>query len=272
VKTRPNYGAGFAAVIWFAIVALPIYVLVSASVRGREGYLNKGPLSLISSPTLSNFSRVLTSGFLQFIGNTVVITFAVVGIVLVLALPVAYAVVRGTGWLNRGAFRLFLLGLAIPSQAVIIPVFLIINRMGLYDTLWAVILPTAAFALPISVLILTGSMRDISVELYEAMAIDGARSIRVFFRLVLPLTQSGISTIAVFTALQAWNGFLFPLILTQSDSTKVVTLGLFTFVNQYGADIPALLAGVLLSAVPILVVYLFARRALISGLMGVGGK
>ena len=140
--------------------------------------------------------------------------------------------------------------------------------MGLYDTLWAVILPTAAFALPLSVLILTGSMRDISLELYEAMAIDGANSIRVFFRLVLPLTQSGISTIAVFTALQAWNGFLFPLILTQSDSTRVVTLGLY----QFGANIPALFAGVLLSAMPILVVYLFARRTLVSGLMGVGGK
>jgi xylobiose transport system permease protein len=174
--------------------------------------------------------------------------------------------------MNRGTFRLFLLGLAIPSQAVIIPLFLIINQMGLYDTLWAIILPTAAFALPLSVLILTGCMRDISLELYEAMAIDGANSLRVFFRLVLPLTQSGIATIAVFTALQAWNGFLFPLILTQSDSTKVVTLGLYQFISQYGADIPALFAGVLLSAMPILVIYLFARRTLISGLMGVGGK
>ena len=272
MKVRKNYAAGFASLIWLVVVAVPIYVLVSASVRSRAGYLDAGPISLIKSPTMANYSRVLDSGFSQFLLNTVVVTVAVVALVLVLAVPVAYAVVRGQGWLNRGTFRLFLLGLAIPSQAVIIPVFLIINQMGLYDTLAAIILPTAAFALPVSVLILTGSMRDISVELYEAMAIDGASSIRVFFRLVLPLTKSGISTIAVFTALQAWNGFLFPLILTQSDSTKVVTLGLFTFVNQYGADIPALLAAVLLSAMPILAVYLFARRTLISGLMGVGGK
>ena len=272
MKHRPNFGAGFGALIWFGIVAVPVYVLISASLRPQAGYLAKGPISPITSPTLSNFSHVLDTDFPRYLLNTFVITFAVVGIVLVLALPIAYAVVRGTGWMNRGTFRLFLLGLAIPSQAVIIPLFLIINQMGLYDTLWAVILPTAAFALPLSVLILTGSMRDISLELYEAMAIDGANSIRVFFRLVLPLTQSGISTIAVFTALQAWNGFLFPLILTQSDSTRVVTLGLYQFISQYGANIPALFAGVLLSALPILVVYLFARRTLVSGLMGVGGK
>jgi xylobiose transport system permease protein len=78
--------------------------------------------------------------------------------------------------------------------------------------------------------------------------------------------------VSVFTALQAWNGFLFPLIMTQSEDNKLVTLGLYNFVSQYSANIPALLAAVLMSAVPILVVYLFARRALVAGLMGAGGK
>ncbi len=115
-------------------------------------------------------------------------------------------------------------------------------------------------------------MRDITPDLYEAMAIDGASPSRVFFRLVLPLSKGGLSTIVVFSALQAWNGFLFPLVLTQSDSTKVITLGLYDFQTQYGVDIPGLLAAVVLSMVPILLVYLFARRALVQGLMGVGGK
>ena len=79
-------------------------------------------------------------------------------------------------------FRVFLLGLAIPAQAVIIPLFLIINHLGLYDTLWGVILPTAAFSMPVSVLVLTGGMRDISASMYEAMALDGARPGRVLVR------------------------------------------------------------------------------------------
>jgi xylobiose transport system permease protein len=104
------------------------------------------------------------------------------------------------------------------------------------------------------------------------MAMDGAPPWRVFFQLVLPLSKGGLSTIIVFSALQAWNGFLFPLVLTQSDSSKVVTLGLYNFQTEHGVDIPGLLAAVVLSMLPIFIVYLFARRALVQGLMGVGGK
>ncbi|GAA0990304.1 carbohydrate ABC transporter permease [Subtercola frigoramans] len=272
MRPRTNIFAGFGSILWLIVVGVPLYVVLSASLQPRSSYLKGGPLSLPSSLTLENYASVFQNGFLLYLLNTVLVGIGVVALVLVLVLPLAYGVVRGRGRINMATFRVFLLGLAIPSQAVIIPLFLLINQLGLYDTLWAIILPTAAFSLPVSVLILTGSMRDISNELYEAMTLDGASPSKIFFTLVLPLSKSGISTIAVFTALQAWNGFLFPLILTQSQGTKVVTLGLFTFINQYGANVPGLLAAVILSALPILVVYLFARRALVSGLMGVGGK
>jgi xylobiose transport system permease protein len=150
--------------------------------------------------------------------------------------------------------------------------FYVISEVGLYDSLIGVILPTAAFSLPVCVLILSGVMREITSDLYEAMAIDGASSWRVFLRLVLPLSQSGLSTIVVFSALNAWNGFLFPLVLTQSAESKMLTLGLFDFQTEHGVDTPGLLAAVVLSMLPILIVYLFARRALIQGLMGAGGK
>ncbi|MFD6249416.1 carbohydrate ABC transporter permease, partial [Streptomyces roseolus] len=129
-----------------------------------------------------------------------------------------------------------------------------------------------AFAMPVCALILTGVMRDITSELYEAMTVDGASSWRIFLQLVLPLSKGGLSTIVVFSALQAWNGFLFPLVLTQSSENKVITMGLYDFQTEHGVDIPGLLAAVVLSMLPILFVYLFARRALVQGLMGVGGK
>ena len=147
-----------------------------------------------------------------------------------------------------------------------------ITKAGLYDTLIAVILPTAAFSLPISTIIMTGSMRDITGDLYEAMALEGASSWDVFRHLVMPLARGGLATIIVFSALNAWNGFLLPLILTQSASVRVFTLGLYDFQTVSSIDAPAICAAVVLSIIPILVVYLFARRALIQGLMGVGGK
>ncbi|MFE0759816.1 carbohydrate ABC transporter permease [Streptomyces smyrnaeus] len=275
MKRRPNYLAGFGSLVWLFLVGLPLYVMLTATFQSRSDYAENGPLALPDSFTLDNYLKNLDnteSGFGQYFLNTLIVTVCVVGIVLLLVPPLSYAIVRSRSRLTNTVFRLFLLGLAIPSQAVIVPMFYVISQAGLYDNLVGVILPTAAFAMPVCALVLTGAMRDITPELYEAMTVDGASSRRIFFRLVLPLSRGGLSTIVVFSALQAWNGFLFPLVLTQSAETKVITMGLYDFQTAHGVDTPGLFAAVVLSMLPILLVYLFARRALVQGLMGVGGK
>ncbi|WP_016905934.1 carbohydrate ABC transporter permease [Streptomyces xiaopingdaonensis] len=272
---RPNYLAGFGSLVWLFLVGLPLYAMLVATLQSRTGYAENGPLSLPDSPTFDNYLRILQdpgSGFGRYFLNTALVTVCVVGLVLLLVPPLCYAIVRSRSRTTHTIFRLFLLGLAIPSQAVIVPMFYVISKAGLYDNLVGVVLPTAAFAMPVCALILTGVMRDITPDLYEAMTVDGASPSRVFFRLVLPLSRSGLSTIVVYSALQAWNGFLFPLVLTQSEETKVITLGLYDFQTEHGVDIPGLLTAVVLSLLPILLVYLCARRALVQGLMGVGGK
>ncbi|WP_394814882.1 carbohydrate ABC transporter permease [Streptomyces millisiae] len=269
---RANYPAGFAALLWLGIVVVPLYVLVMSTLQDRASYLENGPLSLPTNPSLDSYQRVLEGEFPRYLLNTLVVTVSCATIAVVLSVTVAYTVVRNRSAISRRAFQLFLLGLAIPSQAVIIPIYWIITRLELYDTLLAVILPTAAFSLPVSVLILVGTMRDIDEELYESMALDGASQTRILLQLVVPMSRAGISTVGVFSALGAWNGFLFPLILTQSQENRVLTLGLYDYIGEYRADIPALLSAVVLSIVPIFTAYLFARRQLINGLMGVGGK
>jgi xylobiose transport system permease protein len=269
---RANPVAGLGSLIWLVVVLVPIYAMLSASLTRQDQSLTGNPLKPPSDPTLDNYDTVLNSGFGHLFANTAIVAVAVVGLVLVLAVPLAYVAVRTRNRWSGAAFRVFLLGVAIPAQAVVVPLYLLIAKLGLYDTLPAVILPTAAFAMPVSVLILTGTLRDISEELYEAMALDGASSLRMLFQLVIPLAKGGISTVVIYSALQAWNGFLFPLIFTQSDGPRVLTLGLFNYVSQFGVNVPALLASVVLSGIPIFAVYLVARRALVSGLMGVGGK
>ncbi|MDX2525608.1 carbohydrate ABC transporter permease [Streptomyces europaeiscabiei] len=269
---RANPVAGLGAFIWLAIVLIPIYAMLSASLTGADKALTGNPLKPPANPTLDNYNTVLTSGFGHLLSNTAIVAVSVVGIVLTLSIPLAYVTVRTRDRWSNAAFRLFLLGVAIPAQAVVVPLYLLIAKLDLYDTLLAVILPTAAFAMPVSVLVLVGTLRDVSEDLYEAMALDGASPLRMLFQLTIPLAKGGISTVVIFSALQAWNGFLFPLIFTQSDEPRVLTLGLFNYVSQFGINIPALLASVVLSGIPIFAVYLVARRALVGGLMGVGGK
>jgi xylobiose transport system permease protein len=269
---RPNYLAGVLASLWLVIVLAPVWVLVKASLQTQSDYDSSGPLSIPSHVTASNFGNVIHSGFLHFFVVTGIVTASVVAIIVVLVPPIAFAIVRNRGRTVTVVFRVFLLGLAVPLQAVIVPLYFLITKAGLYDTLPAVILPTAAFSLPISIIIMTGSIRDITSELYEAMALEGATAWRTFRYLVLPLARGGLATIIVFSALNAWNGFLLPLILTQSAHVRVFTLGLFDFQTVSSIDAPAICAAVVLSIIPMLLVYLFARRSLVRGLMGVGGK
>ncbi|MGV9252456.1 carbohydrate ABC transporter permease [Streptomyces sp. NPDC003697] len=269
---RPHRLAGLGSALWLVVVVVPIYAMVSASLTRQDRALGHNALRPPTDPTLENYDTVLHSGFGHFLANTALVAAAVVAIVLVLCVPLAYVAVRSRTFWSTAAFRLFLLGVAIPAQAVVVPLYLMIAKLNLYDSLLAIILPTAAFAMPVSVLILTGTLRDISEELYEAMALDGASTTRMLFQMVVPLARGGIGTVVIYSALQAWNGFLFPLIFTQSDGPRVLTLGLFTYVSQFGVNIPALLASVVLSGIPIFAVYLVARRSLVGGLMGVGGK
>ncbi|MCE6999164.1 carbohydrate ABC transporter permease [Saccharothrix sp. S26] len=272
MKSRPNWPAGIFALVWLAIVVGPLLYLVTVSLRTRAEYLGKSVWEMPDALSLDNYVTVLTGGFGQYLLNNVIVTVATVAIVVLVTVPAAYAVVRNTSQFVQRGFTLLLMGLAIPAQATIIPVYLMITRMQLYDTLTAIILPTAAFALPVAMLVLVNSLRDVPRELYEAQAIDGAGPMRVLVSLVLPLARPAIMTVVVYTALNAWNGFLFPLVLTQSESSRVLTLGLWDFQGQFGTNVPALLAAVTLSVLPIFVVYLIGRRFLLSGLTAGFGK
>ncbi|MGY1886496.1 carbohydrate ABC transporter permease [Blastococcus sp. SYSU DS0753] len=269
---RPNVIAGLLATVWLALVAVPLYFLVAASFRTRSDYLSDNPLALPPAPTLENYQTVLSGDFPTYLLNTVIVTVATIAIVVGLTLPAGYAVARNAGRVVQRGFSLMLVGLAIPAQAAIIPVYLMITQLRLYDTLLAVILPTAAFAMPVALLVMTNSLRDIPKELYEAQTLDGAGPFQALRHLVLPLAKPAITTVAVFTSLTAWNGFLFPLVLTQSVSTRVLTLGLWDYQGQFGTNVPALLAAVTLSVVPIFVLYLVGRRYLLSGLTAGAGK
>ena len=271
-REQLNVVGALLAALWLVLVAVPLYFLVTTSVRNSGEYLSDGPFSVPDILTLENYLLVLSGDFLRYLLNTTIVTLACVAIVLALALPAAYAIVRSPSRFVSHGFSLLLLGLAIPAQAVIIPLYLLITNMGLYDTLLAIILPTAAFALPLSIVVLTSVLRDVPRELYEAFNVDGAGAARSLFSLVLPLSRNGLATVGIYTAMQAWNNFLFPLVLTQSADVRVLTLGLWDYQGEFGVNIPALMAAVALSLLPLFAVYLFGRRYLLAGLTAGAGK
>lgn len=272
VRTRPNVVGGLLGWVWLAVIILPIYYIVITSVRERSSFWSENPLVPTAHPTLQSYRTVLENDFLRYFGNSLVVTVCTVAVVLVICVMAAYYIVRSRGRLARRSFSLILLGLAIPLQATIVPVYYLIGRLHLYDTLAALVLPSIAFAVPITVLILVNFVRDVPGELFESMRVDGAGDWRMLGNLVLPLARPAIVTVAIYDALNVWNGFLFPLVLTQSSSTRVLPLSLWTYQGEFQTDTPAVLAAVTLSALPIVAAYVVGRRQLVSGLTAGFGK
>jgi raffinose/stachyose/melibiose transport system permease protein len=263
---RPNWlGAGIAW-LWLAIVLIPIYWIVITSLKSQANYFATNPLMPSPESNFEQYRFVARSDFPRYFLNSVIVTVGTVVPTVLLAFMAAYAIVRGSGRFLRVANTVFLSGLAIPLQAVVIPVYLIIIRLHLYDTLIAVVLPSIAFAIPLSVLVLSNFIRDVPKELFESMRMDGASEWATMWQLAFPLTRPALVTVSVYNGLTVWNGFLLPLILTQSPDQRTLPLALWTFQGQYSVNVPAVMASVVLSTVPVVVLYAVGRRQLVSGL------
>ena len=264
---RRNWLGGAAGWLWLLIVLVPIYWIVITSFKTQSNYFQTNPFAPPTEPTLENYKVVIEADFARYFINSVIITLGAVVPAVLVSFMAAYAIVRaGDRWLLRSANSLFLMGLAIPLQAAIIPVYLIVIRLHMYDTLLAIILPSIAFAIPLSVLVLSNFIRDVPKELFDSMRVDGASEWTTLWRLALPLTRPALVTVSIYDGLAIWNGFLLPLILIQSPSQRPLPLALWSFQGEFSINVPAVLAAVVLTTLPILALYVVGRRQLLSGL------
>jgi raffinose/stachyose/melibiose transport system permease protein len=263
---RPNYLGGVASFLWLAIIIVPVYWVVITSFKPQSAYYTTNAM-LPAEPTLENYQAVLEADFLTYFMNSVIVTLGATVPAVLVSFMAAFAIVRGGGArFLRFSNTIFLMGLACPLQAVIIPVYLIIIRLSLYDSLLALILPSIAFAIPLSVLILANFIRDVPNELFESMRMDGASEWGTMWRLAFPLTQPALITVSIYQGLQVWNAFLLPLVLTQSTEVRVLPLALWAFQGEYGINVPAVLASVVLATLPILALYVIGRRHMLAGM------
>jgi raffinose/stachyose/melibiose transport system permease protein len=272
VKGTRNYLGGFFAWVWLAIIIIPIYYAVITTFKEQGAYFTQNPLALPNPPTVAAYKDVVEADIGLYFLNSVIVTIGAVIPIVLFSFLASYAIVRGDSRFLRFSRTLFLAGLAIPLQATIIPIYLIITRIQMYDSLGALILPSIAFGIPLTVLILSNFIRDVPRELFESMRLDGCTDWQMAWRLAFPLTRPAIVTVSIYNGLNVWNGFLFPLILTQSPDKRVLPLALWAFQGEYQVNIPAVLAAVVLSTLPILILYIVGRRQLLRGLTAGFGK
>lgn len=280
-RNRPLGGTGplrtVGLVLLWAFVALNVAGLiwvVLQSFRGTRAILNR-PFGLPESWTFENFLTAWqVSDFATATFNSVVVALVSSVLTVALAAPAAYWLSRQESRLSRGLTMYFILGLGVPAQVILIPLFVMLNKVALTDSLVGLNLVYIGTSMPFTVFLLTGFFRSLPAELEEAAALDGSSPASTFLRIMLPVARGGILTAFVLQLIAHWNETLIALTLIQTTDNYTLPLALISFVQQQtysGADWGGLFAGLCIVILPMLVIYVWLGRKLSEGLtLGMG--
>ncbi|MTI59687.1 MAG: carbohydrate ABC transporter permease [Firmicutes bacterium] len=256
----------FCLFIWLIITGYPLVFLLQNSFKSRMEFFTNPVWSFSKTLNFQNYIDVIKSGFHIYFINSIVVCFISVGLIVLVSSLASYAISRIEFRYNKIVYVLFVAGMMIPIHATLIPIYKLSLSMHIYDKLMGLVGPYVAFSLPISIFILTGFMNEIPYELEEAATIDGANRFQIFSKIVLPLVKPAISTITIYNLTLLWNEFIYALILISNPEKRTLTLGLFNFQGAYGVNIPLVLTAVVLSILPIIIIYIFLQDKIIKGM------
>ncbi|MGO1726809.1 carbohydrate ABC transporter permease [Glutamicibacter bergerei] len=271
-KSQGKYGGNVLVyALSLAVVALTLGPVLYGVLGGfrTNAQLAQAPAALPEPWVLSNYTGVLNNPeFWRYALNSTMIAVLTTVIVVVFGIMAAYPLARYQFRLREPIFMVFVLGLLFPATVAIVPLFILISRdLNLGNTWWGVALPQAAFALPMTVVILRPFLIALPQELEEAAQLDGTSRIGFFWRILLPLSGPGMVTVGVLAFVGSWNAYLLPLLLLQGEM-RTLPLGVADFSTEHSADTAGVFAFTTLAMIPALIFFLAMQRRIVSGLQG----
>ena len=256
------------AVLTAIVMAFPLWVMLTTAFSGQRSF--DANVSVIPRRfSLDNFSRVLDAWPVTlWFGNSVVITVITTVLTVVVSVLAGYAFAKLRFPGKNVLFLVMLATMMIPTQAILVPQFRIVNRLGLIGTFWAVIIPGAAATF--GIFLARQFMLAIPTELMEAAKLDGAGSLRIFWSIVLPLCKPLLAVLTLLALMYQWNDFLWPLIALKDPDLYTLPIGLQFLQGQYQTDYGALMAMTLIAVAPLVVLFLAFQRFFVQGLATTG--
>ncbi len=258
--------------ILLAIVAMiPFLWMISTSLKSR-GALMSIPIEWIpKEPSLVAYAKVFGKfHFFRTIGNSLLISVSYTLITLLSASMAAFAFAKMRFPFGNGIFKVYLATMMIPTQVTMIPLFVIMNKMGLINTYSSVILPS--IFRPFAIFLLVQQIKTIPNGFIEAARIDGANLFQIYRKVLLPLCAPALATLAVTTFMESWNDYLWPLLMLTDSAKTTLPIALSTLNGQYATEYNVLMAGSLISMIPIIITYICAQKYFKNGLMDGGIK
>jgi ABC-type sugar transport system, permease component len=251
--------------LFAALVLAPLAIVIITAFKTRPEFY-ADPLSLPAAWSFHNFAALFDGQPMwAYFRNSVIVTVSAVAAELLIAGCIAYAIMRSGRRTGGALFALFAAGLMVPSQVNMIPLYSLLQQLGWSNSLTALVLVTVSVLLPLSVFMLTGFMKTLPRELLEAGEIDGAGHWTTLLRIVFPLSAPFLAATAAFLFVIVWNDLLFPMLLINGKDKLTLPLALLRFRGEYITDYPLLLTGVVVTAVPIVALFIFLQRYFVSG-------
>ena len=262
-----TFGLEAAMIAVAVVVGFPVYVLLNLAVRAPSD--TSSPIRPTTAPTFDNFAQAWQQGALGgALVNSALVTVGSVVIVLAVSSLAAYPLARVTARWSRGMFLLIMLGLVLPFQLAALPLYQTMRDLGLLGTIWALILFYSGLLVPFTTFLYVGFLRALPRDFEDAALIDGCTPLEAFRFVVLPMLKPVTVTALVLNAVAVWNDFFTPLLYLSGTAQQTMPVAIAGFVGQYAADWNPIFAALVISIVPVLVVYFVLQRSIISGFAG----
>ncbi|WP_105616756.1 carbohydrate ABC transporter permease [Vallitalea okinawensis] len=239
----------------------PLIWLLTFSLKSNQEIFGANPMALPEKYMFSNYSKILFEGnLIRYFFNSTFVTFVSIAISTLLSAMAAYAIARMRWKWKDNMLTLFLIGLMIPMQATLLPLFLFLRKTGAYNTYFALILPYVGFAIPMAIYIFVGFLKSIPQEMEESAFIDGANLFQIFGRIMLPLIKPAMATVAIFTYLACWNELMFAITFISKEEFKTLTVGIMGMVGMYATRWGELGAGLVVATMPTIIIYVLMSK------------
>lgn len=267
-RTVKHAAALVPLLLWTILLLVPLVTTVSIALKTNYDLL-VNPIGLPKPVAWGNISTAWQNADLgQALFNSVIITGAGVLGLIVLGASAAYPLARRMGRWPNGLYVYFILGLIVPLQLGLIPLYRLWQGLGLLNSQFGVILIQVGELLPLTIFLFTGFIKTVPRELEEAATIDGAGQFRTFWTIVFPLLRPVTATVVIVTSLVIWNDFLIPLLFLQEPNLQTIPLAIYSFVGEYSQSWNLIFASIVVSSLPIIALFLILQRSFIKGLTG----
>ncbi|NMH73252.1 carbohydrate ABC transporter permease [Bacillus sp. RO2] len=252
--------------IYATLILVPVISIVLATFK-TTSEIYENILSLPSSFNFSNYFGIFQEQAMgTYFLNSALVTLVSVVFTLFFASLVAFGITRLGGWIGGGIFVFFTIGMMVPAQVNMIPLYQLVYSLGLTNSLVGLMIVNLSVTLPVAVFILSGFMRSLPKSLFEACTIDGGNNWQMYYRIALPLSLPSLSATAIFLFVMHWNDLLYPLLFITKAEYKTLPLALLEFQGEYMTNYPMLFTGVIIASAPMVLAYLFLQRYFVAGM------